>query len=220
VTGALDAFSWRVPVAAVGEPAGALVRAKVEALVGLGAGAEPALADPAKTVPDAVTAEIITRPAAAPVEVPASATAPTRPAAEPAPASLRTPYAPVEPKPAATRSVPAVADRRPQTATSDDDDLRERIRLAAERAVAESSAPKTIVTKPGAPKTAPPKTAAPIVPPEKKLEAPGPRPRKAEEPKIFVPPRAPDDPGPEPAPADHAEDIAEFGPFRPTEAKA
>jgi HemY protein len=40
VTGALDAFRWRVPVE---EHGGALLAAKVEALAGLGAGPEPAL---------------------------------------------------------------------------------------------------------------------------------------------------------------------------------
>ena len=40
VTGALDAFRWRVPVE---EQGGALLAAKVEALAGLGAGAGPAL---------------------------------------------------------------------------------------------------------------------------------------------------------------------------------
>ena len=40
VTGALDAFRWRVPVE---EQGGALLAAKVEALAGLGAGPEPAL---------------------------------------------------------------------------------------------------------------------------------------------------------------------------------
>ena len=41
VTGALDAFRWRVPVEAAAS-GGALLSAKVEALVGLGAGREPA----------------------------------------------------------------------------------------------------------------------------------------------------------------------------------
>ena len=53
VTGALDAFRWRVPVEAIDAPAGALLAAKVEALVGLGAGAEPALAHAATAKPAA-----------------------------------------------------------------------------------------------------------------------------------------------------------------------
>ena len=48
VTGALDAFRWRVPVEASRRAGGALLAAKVEALVGLGAGAEPALAHAAQ----------------------------------------------------------------------------------------------------------------------------------------------------------------------------
>lgn len=230
VTGALDAFRWRVPVSAVDEPAGALLSAKVEALVGLGAGGEPALADPAKVVPvaafpETVTAEVITQPASLPIEVPASSTAPTKPLGVPiAPAVAAPIAAPAAPLPVAARvaSDEGAADRPPQAEASEEDDLRERIRLAAQRAVAESSAPKTISSKPIAPKTmvpkpAAPKIAAPAVSTAKKVPPPPARPRKTDEPKIFVPPRAPDDPGPE---LTGEGDGVEFGPFRPTGAKA
>ena len=43
VTGALDAFRWRVPVEVTDESAAALLNAKVEALVSLGAEAEPVI---------------------------------------------------------------------------------------------------------------------------------------------------------------------------------
>jgi HemY protein len=233
VTGALDAFRWRVPVSAVDEPAGALLSAKVEALVGLGAGGEPALADPAKAVPVAafpntVTAEVITQPANPPIVVPASSTAPTKPSAPPSSAApVSTAAAPL---PIAARVVvDAGAANRPHAVTSEEDDLRDRIRLAAQRAIAESSAavpvaPKTIPPKPSAPvpqkppapKVAVPKAAIQTATAAKKT--PSARPRKADEPKIFVPPRAPDDPGPEPTGEGDAG--IEFGPFRPTGAKA
>jgi HemY protein len=219
VTGTLDAFRWRVPVAGVEEPAGALLSAKVEALVGLGAGAEPALADPGKAVPAvalpaAVTAEVITQPANPPIEVPANLTAPTKPS-----------LAPAEPLPAAARAAADVADagvQRPSEAAAPDEDdadgMKERIRLAAQRAVAASSAPKSTPAKRIATSTPAPKPAAPAVTTTAKNAPEEPRrPRLAEEPKIFVPPRAPDDPGPEPT---GDGDAAEFGPFRPTGAKA
>ena len=56
VTGALDAFRWRVPVEAIDAPAGALLAAKVEALVGLGAGSEAALEHPVRVKPAAAFA--------------------------------------------------------------------------------------------------------------------------------------------------------------------
>ena len=58
VTGALDAFRWRVPVEVIDAPGGALLAAKVEALVGLGAAAEPRLAPSAAPVV-AAGAEVI-----------------------------------------------------------------------------------------------------------------------------------------------------------------
>ncbi len=199
VTGALDAFRWRVPVSAVDEPAGALLAAKVEALVGIGATPERVLADAAKQVPfaaskDVVTAEVITQPSAPPSQVPASLTAPTKPSGAPSPRP--------EPARSATSSVPA--DRLAQTKT-EADELKERIGQAAERAAAAIAAggPRK-VTEPARPAAARPT-------PE--------RAAKTAEPKIFVPPRAPDDPGPE-LPPSSPEGEAEFGPFRPTSAKA
>ena len=211
VTGALDAFRWRVPVEAIDQPAGALLAAKVEALVGLGAGAEPALghagaAKPVAAYPPTQTAETVDRPA---VDAPAppSRTAPSPAAAAPAPKS-------VEPLPVAARIATdgiaaASADRLPQAETPDEADLKERIRLAAQRAVAASSASATAAPKAAAPKTLPPKTAT-----VKRTPAPPPRSRKPVEPQIFVPPRAPDDPGPEPTDGDSVE----TGPLRPAKA--
>jgi HemY protein len=211
VTGALDAFRWRVPVAAVGEQ-GALISAKVEALVGLGAGMEPALANPARAAPAAQLPDVQTVEAVpAPITVPSTATAalstaPTKPstpqaAREPAAPGLRT---------AAGGNAEATADQ-PVHDAQDSDDLKERIRLAAQRAVAASGTAEAAAAKPGVEKP----------PGAKKAPAPAPRPRKTVEPKIFIAPRAPDDPGPEPGPAPRdSGDAAEFGPFRPTGAKA
>ena len=58
VTGALDAFRWRVPVEVIDAPGGALLAAKDEALVGLGAATEPRLAPSAAPVV-AAGAEVI-----------------------------------------------------------------------------------------------------------------------------------------------------------------
>ncbi len=203
VSGALDAFRWRVPVEAVDAPAGALLSAKVEALVGLGAEADPALANPASSKPAAAfppteTAVAIDAPSAVPAEAAREVAAPPAPAVvtvapvrEAAP-----PPKPVEPSPlAASVASDAVTKpaRPPQAEAPDEDDLRERIRLAAQRAIAASNVPEPVAAK-----SAPVKTV-----PAKRMQAPPPpRPRRTAEPKIFVPPRAPDDPGPEPTDGD------------------
>jgi HemY protein len=204
VTGALDAFRWRVPVE---EQGGALLAAKVEALAGLGAGLEPALehagaVKPAAAFPPTETVEPLERPPA--VAAPAEATV----ASIPSPAT--------EAKPAAAARMSAPHEVMP-AGGSGEDDLRERIRLAAQRAIAASDKPEAApaarpaIEKPPAPRPAPPKPAA-----AKRPAAQPVRVRKSGEPKIFVPPRAPDDPGPE-ATEDSALDIA---PLRPSGAKA
>jgi len=76
--------------------------------------------------------------------------------------------------------------------------------------------PKEAWSKPAAPKPA----AKPAEPmrsaPARKVEMPQPVARKAPEPKIYVPPRAPDDPGPDLV----EERDLEIGPLRPSGAKA
>ncbi len=228
VTGALDAFRWRVPVEAIGEPAGALLSAKAEAMAALGAGSEPLIAHPdaakpAAAFPATETVEPVGRPAAAPALAPGPAVSPVaavdavpvppRPAAEPKPAVAPASAQPAEVSPAAARTaVP------PAGAGAEEDDLRERIRLAAQRAVAvssarETTAPAAAPEKPAAPRSAAAKQAEVSSPPPAKQAE---RPRKAGEPKIWVPPRAPDDPGPEIA----EESDLEIGPLRPSGAKA
>jgi HemY protein len=209
VTGALDAFRWRVPVEAIDQPAGALLAAKVEALVGLGAGAEPALAHagaakPVAAYPPTQTAETIDQPAVAPARSAAAITVPAP--------------VPVQPLPAAARAAADIgAIPLPPVETPVDEDLKERIKLAAQRAVAASSAADPAPPKPVVSKTATPKTAAPnsiIAQIAGTKTPPPPRARKTVEPKIFVPPRAPDDPGPEPTDGDRLE----TGPLRPAKA--
>ena len=198
VTGALDAFRWRVPVE---EQGGALLAAKVEALAGLGAALEPALEHAGAVKPAAAFPPIET---VEPLERPAAVAAP----AETAVATIPSP---------ATEPRPAAAARTSRARARSKDDLRERIRLAAQRAIAASDTPEAApaarpaIEKPPAPRPAPPKPAA--------VKRPTPQPvrvRKSGEPKIFVPPRAPDDPGPE-ATEDSALDI---GPLGPSGAKA
>jgi HemY protein len=174
VTGTLDAFRWRVPVEAIDAPKGALLASKVEALVGLGAGGEPALEHrggdgPTRTFPPAQTVEAIDKPAPLPKQEPAAA-----------------------PKPAAVPAVEAVA-RTPEPPAP----------IAARIAV-----------DAGEPAEAP---AAVEDPAPRRRPEPAPAARKKPiETKIFVPPRAPDDPGPEP---DESTGLG-IGPFRPSEAKA
>jgi HemY protein len=215
VTGALDAFRWRVPVE---EHGGALLAAKVEALAGLGVGLEPALehagaAKSAAAFPATETVEAVERPV--PVTTPADIiVAPVpQPSAEQKPTVAAPASAPSEVLPAAARVAVAGGGDR------EEDDLRERIRLAAQRAVAASGLPDTAAVttakpatqKPAAPRPSTSKPAA-----TRRAEAPPTRARKTGEAKIFVPPRAPDDPGPE-----ATEDSAlEIGPLRPSGAKA
>ena len=211
VTGALDAFRWRVPVEAIDAPAGALLSAKVEALVGLGAGGDPALAHPASSTPVAAFPPTETAVAhrcslprrrsrrRAPLRSPPDLRSrrrrrhpsrpsryPSRPALHWTPVPWRVRSGPRPPRPPKRTTWPS-ASGWPR---------RERLPPPACR--------RPPSAKPAAPKTAP----------VRKTQAPLPRPRKTVEPKIFVPPRAPDDPGPDPADGDGLE----TGPLRPAKA--
>src|SRR5215831_12116138 len=129
VTGALDAFRWRVPVEAIDKSAGALLSAKMEALVGFAAG-EPALAHPTPSTPNsafpgnATVEPIEARPAPADTSPGGKTIAPMSVAAR------------VEPNATATATRSRVAPTDPEDA----DDLKERIRLAVQRAIAASVA--------------------------------------------------------------------------------
>jgi HemY protein len=159
VTGALDAFRWRVPAEAIDAPAGALLKAKVEALVGLGAGSEPAL-EHAKSA-DAATAHAET------IEVAQKPPVPVEPASVPPSGPTKPVDLPVHRASAETAPAGGNAQDHPAHAV-----LVEREGQASIRS-GEEALPKPVISQK--------------------------RPRKTVEPKIFIPPRAPDDPGPEPA---------------------
>jgi HemY protein len=184
VTGALDAFRWRVPAEAVDAQAGALLSAKMEALAG-GAVA-PML------VPASPSAVAITRPSVETAEW-------TDTPAERAAKSSETPILPgneIAPNQIIRRNGP-LKQKDPEG-----DDLREKIRRAAQRGVA-ASVPEGEGAKAELAKTAA----------IKRAQAVHGRAGKSAEPKIFVPPRAPDDPGTEPADA-----TMEAEPLRPSKA--
>jgi HemY protein len=189
VTGTLDAFRWRVPVEAVDAPSGARLSAKVEALVGLGAGMEPIIEHGDTREPDAETIrgetiELPDRSRPRPeveIALPA-AKAVAKPVSKPAPAG---------PKVLAPAPRPAVTIE-PNVPTED------RAARAAERTEPASPVHKTVTgTGPR---------------PDAKLAQ---RPRKPVEPKIFVAPHAPDDPGPDEADGDGMG----LGPLGPSPAK-
>jgi HemY protein len=228
VTGALDAFRWRVPVEETG---GAVLTARAEAMAALGAGTEPLIAQPQAIKPAAAfPATETVEPAAPPPPVPAApAVPPVTVEAEPVPpppAPAAKPAAappPAEAKPIAARVAASGAGDIARDVAGDipEEELRERIWLAAQRAVAasdlEQTAPSSPPEKPAAPKPVaakppPPPPAAPA----RKAEMPQQLARRTPEPKIYVAPRAPDDPGPELA----EESDLEIGPLRPTGAKA
>ena len=154
VTGALDAFRWRVPVEVIDAPGGALLAAKVEALVGLGAATEPRLAPSAAPVV-AAGAEVIE--GSRREDRPIALTAAHLPAPQPRAAIA---------EPGPSGSLPLPAEPVPKAET-------------------------------------PPRIGATGLPIRKSAAGPG-RARPAAEPKIFVPPRPPDDPGTGPAEEDQA----------------
>jgi HemY protein len=189
VTGALDAFRWRVPAEAVDAEAGALLSAKMEALAGRAVAGASMLEQPQASPPAVVaphprieTAEWSDAPSVRPREKSGG--------------------------PALTRSEPSPgqvvrANGQVQPNDLENDDLREKIRRAAERGVAASAAPEGEGAKALLAKT----TAI------KRAQSTQGRSGRGVEPKIFVPPRAPDDPGTEPADAS-----AEPARLRPTKA--
>ncbi len=157
VTGALDAFRWRVPVESVDPGDGDMLAAKLEELVALGGPAGDSATNEAaaarKTVDDATTIEVV------PV------TEPARPATK-------------KPEPVAKTSEPSKKTSPPKPAAE--------------------SAPAARQSSTSVPQTSAGRTKSQAAETGRKPE-----------PRIFVPPPAPDDPGPEGA----QEDIAP--PLRP-----
>ena len=186
VTGQLDAFRWRVPVEAADESAAALLSAKVEALVGLGAEAEPVIEHRERTQPAAETVrgETIEPPVIKPTPKPAPA-----PEAEEVMVLPPVKPAPVKPQPPAVARVPAPRAEPPQWTEPD---------VAGRKAQTEVTPQRESLGDRAKPASRPV------------------RPRKPTEPKIFVPPRAPDDPGPEIS----EDDGLGHDPFGPSPAKA
>jgi HemY protein len=163
VTGALDAFQWRAPADAGGDPSAASLAAKVEALIAVAA-AEPRPAAPIEAQTARPT-EAATPVRPDPVH-PETAAARTAPKAEPeAPLAA----GPIEPEPAPPIAPPPGTQRHGDSIVL----------------VEPADAPfRERKDKPSAPPSAP---------------KPAPAARRQAEPKIFVPPRAPDDPGTETA---------------------
>lgn len=220
VTGALDAFQWRVPVEGSDARDGDLIAEKLEELIALGAPVKdvtpPATvvaetlpvkakaATPAPTTPPAEDAEPVPVEPITTAPAPIIATAPPpgdRPATAPAPAIIVPPAvsAPAEPPRSADTDGAAIASTPPATGTAI-------VRLPRPDALASNepiaSAGPAAASNPAAdPDTR--KPPAVILAHDASARAPADQaPRKTTEPKIFVPPRAPDDPGTEPAEED------------------
>lgn len=182
VTGALDAFQWRVPVEALQETDATALSQKLEELVQLGASPDVAIetsvqADApqssaaAKPAPEAADAEII-----AVVPPPKSSAKPVEEKAD-EPAKTVPPTARTEPSASVARAEPA-----PE----------------APPARAAGTAPEA-----AEPLAAKPALAAGAVAPSATTQSVR-KPFRTSESRMFTPPRAPDDPGPEMA--DSAED--------------
>jgi HemY protein len=163
VTGALDAFQWRVPVERGHEQAAASLAAKVDALIAPGAASasSPAPARPTPAHAPASAVEPLDAPPVAPVK--------------PSPAM---PLVASSPQPPAPASSAAVAPQPPGRRDGEPLEVLE-----------PADAPfRTPSTPAGRPHAAPKPASA-----SKSLA------RKPAEPKIFIAPRAPDDPGTEAA---------------------
>jgi HemY protein len=161
VTGALDAFQWRVPVERGHEKAAASLAAKVDALIAPGAASasSPAPARPTPAHAPASAVEPLDTPPVAPVK--------------PSPAM---PLVASSPQPPAPASSAAVAPQPPGRRDGEPLEVLE-----------PADAPfRTPSTPAGRPHAAPKPSSA-----SKSLA------RKPAEPKIFIAPRAPDDPGTE-----------------------
>lgn len=190
VSGALDAFQWRVPVEAIEKPDSTLLGQKLEELVKLSSQPDPAIeqppaieaspkasADPAP-VERAAEAEIIEEVA------PPNPEAPKEPAPPRAADPVTQPAAPAPAAPQPTPEGPAPANPEPV-----------RKPVAAEPTPADQprAEPSSLPADPAPAKIHPP--------PFRKSPRPA-------EPRIFVPPRAPDDPGPEPDGGEEARPLA------------
>ncbi len=201
VTGQFDAFQWGVPVETMDRSEGDLIARKLDELVALGAAPEPSATDsPAviEPVPQAGLKPAVARPAAqkpaakspetatviepVAVSVPAKATSPAKPhapaakpSASPAPTGETTPGSGVKACPVKPSSEgAATASTKPASTPSG------------------GVRPPTGDARPAASMAAAGVTTA-TAKPEAGARPPG----KPADSRIFMPPRAPDDPGPE-----------------------
>jgi HemY protein len=200
VTGALDAFQWRVPVESADAQDQSLLNAKLEELVELGARREAVIE--AKPVAAQAVA----------VEADSSAASSEAEAAEPADAGGKAADVPAEKKPEAAPATPASARQETAKAAPDAEpkSARPATAEAAKPSKAGASGPDAARTggKAGRPAPAASKTGdreAAQRPEAGAASGPEAKPTttarsKTAEPRIFVPSRAPDDPGPEDAP--------------------
>ncbi len=230
VTGALDAFQWRIPVEAIDKSDTTLLSRKMEELVALSAGPEPANehptieASPARSetmqqaAADAEIIEEIKKPTpeqqAQPEPVAATSSAPS--VAEPKHSSK--PGSADQPAAAAPGSKTAVA--QPASSPKTEPDLSHQQEVKPEARPTEPAGSPNVATAPEPKTEAPAKAAAPAVQPNTtpvgtskesrpaavvnaqlpSMPYPPPYHRQSSrpaEPRIVVPPRAPDDPGPD-----------------------
>ncbi len=200
VTGALDAFQWRAPVEAFDKPGGGRAAEKLEELVSLGASreeAEPAIVTATAIVPAARPEEL--RPEGG---TPASkALVPHGEARGPDEAAVVAP-ASVSPSEAAPPAPPAPIKAEAPARAEERRDPR----------TAEAAAPGVIALPEANRESL--EEAARNGGPAAPRDAPETRDMKPAKPHIFVPPRAPDDPGPDPG--DFEEDRFEARFVRPT----
>ncbi|MCL4767225.1 MAG: heme biosynthesis protein HemY [Hyphomicrobiaceae bacterium] len=189
VTGALDAFQWRVPVEAMDKTDATLLGQKIEELMKLGAPREAAIgpAPMLAAAPDAPAPGPEAR-AAAEAEIIEVVTRPEPPARQepepPAPPRAETDQ---QSAPAAPPSETASEPEKPAHAKPPAEPAEPAREAAAARsAVADEARAAGEAQQAGAPVRRHPR-------PDRKASA------RPAEPRLFVPLRAPDDPGPDPA---------------------
>ncbi len=178
VTGALDAFQWRVPVEVVDKPDATLLGQKLEELMKLGPQPESAIEQ----------APVIEADARAPVSAPLRNAADAEVIEEDAQPE---PMAPKEPEPATAAAVQQQQAPAPEAKPQQENGPTEAKKPAAplpEAPAATAPLPKDGCEAVGAPLA---ETSTKTYP------QPFRKPARPPEPRIFVPPRAPDDPGPD-----------------------
>lgn len=207
VTGKLDAFQWKVPVEALDQNDADLVARKLEELVPLGA---PAAGTAAA---ETVQPEAQSRPAtSAPVQdlevIDADAPATAPESEEPADTAPVKPVAAAQP---AQAPAAAAASSRKAKPDSPSPVVQPPQRKSAEPSAGGSVEPATVAKHTAPDGNAPKKLGTASAPPVEDTGRRTSRPqqRPVAEPKIFVPPHAPDDPGPE------AGDLEPDGPLNP-----